>query len=470
MAKADVGVIGLAVMGQNLVLNMLEKGYTVAVYNRTPTRTEHFVANTASERIRPAYTMEAFVQLLGRPRKVVLMVQAGMAVDAVLEELLPWLSPGDVIVDGGNSFFRDTVRRGETLRKQGILFLGTGISGGEEGALKGPSIMPGGDRAGWDLMAELLMAISAKVDGEPCCAYLGSDGVGHFVKMVHNGIEYADMQLIAETYQVTKDLLGLSATQMREVFSEWNRGELQSYLIEITAGILGVVDRETGQPLVELILDEAEQKGTGKWSAQEALNLGVAASTMAEAVFARFISAQKKERVAAAAILPGPQPDARSSDLTIDALHDALHMARICAYAQGFRLLQQAAAEHEWGLDLSDVALIWRGGCIIRARFLDRIKDAYQKDPSLPSLLLDAYFRQAVTKRQAGLRQVVAEATLHGLPVPGLSSACAYYDSYRKEVLPANLIQAQRDLFGAHTYRRTDKEGVFHTDWAEQLH
>lgn len=469
MGKADVGLIGLAVMGQNLVLNMVDKGYAVAVYNRTATRTEQFVTTRSNERIHPAYTMEAFVQLLERPRKVILMVQAGTAVDAVLKELVPLLSPGDVVVDGGNSFYRDTIRRGARLREQGILFLGTGISGGEEGALRGPSIMPGGDRAGWDLMEELLLTIAAKVDGEPCCAYLGGDGVGHFVKMVHNGIEYADMQLIAEIYLVMKDMLGLSAHQMREVFIEWNREELQSYLVEITADILGVVDEETNQPLVELILDEAEEKGTGKWSAQEALFLGVPVPTMAEAVFARFISAKKQERVAAATLLPGPQPDTSLLDLSPDILRDALYVAKICAYAQGFALLQQAAIEHEWELDLGRVALIWRGGCIIRARFLERIKEAYRKDSSLPNLLLDEYFRRTISERQAGLRLVVAKAALHGLPVPGLSSACAYYDSYRTEVLPANLIQAQRDFFGAHTYRRIDKKGVFHTDWTEQL-
>jgi 6-phosphogluconate dehydrogenase len=468
MGKADVGLIGLAVMGQNLVLNMVDKGYSVAVYNRTTARTEDFVARLQTkDRVFPAYSLEEFVALLDRPRKIMLMVKAGRAVDAVIEQLLPLLSPGDVVMDGGNSYFGDTIRRGEMLKERGLLFLGTGISGGEEGALKGPSIMPGGDRTGWELLSELLLAMSAKVDGEPCCAYLGSDGVGHFVKMVHNGIEYADMQLIAEAYLLLSRLLGLSAMEISEVFSEWNRGELQSYLVEITADILTMIDEESGRPLVELILDEAGQKGTGKWTAQEALNLGIPAPTIAEAVFSRFISAQKDERVVASTCLCGPQTQA-STVLTTQDISDALYAAKICAYAQGFVLLRQAAVEYNWDLDLGRVALIWRGGCIIRAQFLTHINAAYGGDLSLPNLLVDEYFRQALAQRQIQWRQVVSEAALHGIPIAGMSSALAYYDSYRSSVLPANLLQAQRDYFGAHTYRRIDREGVFHTDWSSR--
>ncbi|MGI6082824.1 MAG: NADP-dependent phosphogluconate dehydrogenase [Limnochordia bacterium] len=467
MLKADVGLIGLAVMGQNLALNMASKGYTVAVYNRTATRTERFAAERPNEKIRPIYTIEELVGILDRPRKVMLMVQAGHAVDSVLEELIPLLSPGDLVLDGGNSFFGDTIRRHAMLRDHGIYLIGAGISGGEEGALNGPSIMPGGEPAGWKLVAGLLMDIAARVDDEPCCAYLGNDGVGHFVKMVHNGIEYANMQLIAETYMLMKELLGLSVDQMRDVFLEWNRGELQSYLVEITAAILGVRDEDSGRPLIEMIADEAEQKGTGKWSVQAALDLSVPVPTIAEAVLARFVSAQKQERVAAAALLAGPIANT-APGINVNALRDALYVAQICSYAQGFALMRQAAGEYGWRLDLADVARIWRGGCIIRAGFLDRIKEAYQNADSLPNLLVDGHFRREVSQRQTGLRQVTAEATLRGLPVPGLASACAYYDSYRKDVLPASLIQAQRDFFGAHTYRRIDKDGIFHTDWKRE--
>ncbi|NLN19270.1 MAG: NADP-dependent phosphogluconate dehydrogenase [Firmicutes bacterium] len=468
MAKADVGLIGLAVMGQNLALNMASKGYTVAVWNRTAQRTERFVADKPHERIRPAYTLRDLVDLLDRPRRIMLMVQAGSAVDAILAELIPLLAPNDVVLDGGNSHFCDTIRRDAMLRGHGVHFIGAGISGGEEGALKGPSIMPGGDRTAWEIVSGLLTDIAAKVDDEPCCTYLGTDGAGHFVKMVHNGIEYANMQLIAEIYMLMKELLGLSASQMREVFQEWNRGELRSYLVEITAGILGVIDEHTGCPLIEMIADQAEQKGTGKWSIEAALDLGVPVPTMAEAVLARFISARKQERAAAAALLPGPE-STRASGIDVNALGDALYVALICSYAQGFALMRQAAAQYRWDLDLGEVARIWRGGCIIRAGFLDRIREAYRQAPSLPNLLVDEYFRRRVSQRQTALRRTVVEATLRGLPVPGLASACAYYDSYRKEVLPANLIQAQRDFFGAHTYRRTDKDGVFHTDWKRAI-
>ncbi len=466
--KADIGLVGLGVMGQSLALNFASRGYKMAVYNRGGRRVDEFIQGPAKDTdIIGTYTYQELAAALKTPRKVFLMVKAGAPVDAVIEELLPYLSPGDVIMDGGNSHFQDTVRRYNMLKEKGILFLGIGISGGEEGALKGPSIMPGGDEKAWELVRESLLAIAAKAgDNEPCCAYLGSGGAGHFVKTVHNGIEYGDMQLISEAYFLMRELLGMSAAEIGEVFQSWNQGELESYLIEITAEILSRVDEHTGRPLVDVILDEAEQKGTGKWTAQEAMELGVPTPTIAEAVFARSLSALKDERAAAAKVLTGPEKefDGDKAQLLED-IRQALYLSKICSYAQGFALLKEASDQFEWNLDLGQVALIWRGGCIIRARFLDEIAAAFARKPDLPNLLLDPYFQQAVDKGQPAWRRVVAAGTAFGVPVPGFGSALFYYDSYRRGRLPANLIQAQRDYFGAHTYRRIDMQGVFHTQW-----
>src|SRR5690606_34001185 len=420
--QADIGLIGLAVMGQNLVLNMEGKGYTVAVYNRTAQRTEEFAAQRAQgKKIIPTYSLSDFVQALARPRKIMVMVKAGAPVDAVIDELLPLLEPGDIVIDGGNSYYQDTIRRAKALAEKGIHFLGAGISGGEEGALKGPSIMPGGPREAWDQVAPILTAIAAKVDGEPCCAYLGGDGVGHFVKMVHNGIEYGDMQLISEAYFLMKHLAGISTGEMAEIFSRWNEGELQSYLIEITADILRRIDEETGQPLVEVILDEAGHKGTGMWTSQVALELGVPAPTITEAVYARYISALKAERTAAASILQAPETRVSvDREELVEQVRQALFAAKVCSYGQGFAILDRAAEEYGWQLDKGVIASIWRGGCIIRAQFLDSIREAYDQDPGLKNLLLAPYFKEVVTRAQEGWRRVVGLAAAAGLPVPGL--------------------------------------------------
>lgn len=473
---ADIGLVGLGVMGQNLVLNMARNGYKVAVYNRTKSVTREFLDGPAkgAQEIAGAETIEELVSMLKPPRRVMLMVKAGAAVDAVIAQLKPVLSSGDIIIDGGNSFFEDTVRRARELEAEGLRYLGVGVSGGEEGALKGPSIMPGGSEDAWAYVSSVFTDIAAKApSGEPCCAYLGPDGAGHYVKMVHNGIEYVDMQLIAETYFVMREMLGMSVAEMQRAFEEWNRGELNSYLIEITADILRKIDADTGKPMVDVILDRAGQKGTGKWTAQEALELGAAAPTMAEAVFARSLSAMKAERCSAAAKLPGP--DAGDGDgeagrlgpdaVTLDDLRKALYAAKVCAYAQGFEVLRLASEEYGWGLDLGAIALLWRGGCIIRAQFLERITEAYARQADLANLILDPYFRDVVTGGQQAWRRVVAAAALRGVPVPALSSSLAYYDSYHRCELPANLIQAQRDYFGAHTYERVDRPGWFHTEW-----
>ncbi len=464
---ADIGVIGMAVMGQNLAQNIESRGYTVAVYNRTAERTRELMAGPGKgKRLVPAWSLEELIRGLSRPRKLLIMVQAGKPVDEVIDHLTPLLSRGDIIIDGGNSFFQDTIRRTKAAGEKGLLFLGAGVSGGEEGALHGPSIMPGGHPEGYDAVGKILREISAKVDGEPCCTYIGPDGAGHYVKMVHNGIEYGDMQLISEAYFILKNLLGMDHREMAEVFTRWNQGDLDSFLIQITADILGKKDPDTGLPMVEQILDTAGQKGTGKWTIQSALDLGAAAPTMAEAVFARTISALKQERVAASRILHGPAAVSSTSaaDL-VDAVHDALYASKICSYAQGFSLMGAAAREFRWDLKFGRIATIWRGGCIIRARFLGRIKDAYDRDPGLANLLLDPYFRQIVEKAQPGWRRLVSVAAERGVPIPAFSSALSYYDSYRTERLPANLIQAQRDYFGAHTYQRVDRPGIFHTEW-----
>jgi 6-phosphogluconate dehydrogenase len=467
MTKHDFGLIGLAVMGQNLVLNIESKGFSVAVYNRTAARTEEFMAGEAAgKRIAAAYSIADFLAALERPRRIMLMVKAGQPVDDFIEQLLPHLQPGDLLIDGGNSFFRDTIRRNKRLAETGLLYIGTGVSGGEEGALKGPSIMPGGQREAYDLVAPILLKIAAKVDGEPCCAYIGPDGAGHYVKMVHNGIEYGDMQLISEAYFIMKEALGLSAKELHDVFAEWNEGELNSYLIEITRDIFTRMDEETGQPLVEVILDRAGQKGTGKWASQDALDLGIAAPTIAEAVFARCMSAVKEERVAASQVLRGPEPRYTGDRKAfIEAIRQALYASKICSYAQGFALMAEAGREYGWSLNFGEIAKIWRGGCIIRARFLHRITEAYQRDSALANLMLDPFFKEVLERSQQNWRHVLASATTLGLPVPAFTSALAYFDSYRRGRLPANLIQAQRDYFGAHTYERVDKPGTFHTEW-----
>ena len=467
MGKADFGLIGMAVMGQNLALNVERNGFSVAVYNRTAARTQEFMAQRAAgKNIVAGYTIEEFVGLLERPRKIMLMVKAGAPVDAVIEQLKPHLEEGDLIIDGGNSFFKDTERRASDLEKQGILYIGTGVSGGEYGALWGPSIMPGGQIEAWEMVKPIFEAIAAKVDGDPCVTYIGPRGAGHYVKMVHNGIEYGDMQLIAESYDIMHRVLNLSAQELHQVFAEWNKGELSSYLIEITADIFATVDEETGQPLVDVILDEAKQKGTGKWTSQNALDLGAPTPTINAAVESRIISAYKDERVAASRVLSGPQPAFEGDrDAMINAVRDALYAAKICSYAQGFALLRAASREYEYGLNYGEIARIWRGGCIIRAQFLDKIRAAFERDPDLSNLLLDPTFGGAVQERQGALRRVIKLAVQSGIPCLAFSASLAYYDAYRTARLPANLTQAQRDYFGAHTYRRVDKEGTFHTEW-----
>jgi 6-phosphogluconate dehydrogenase len=470
MQSHDIGLIGLAVMGQNLVLNMERNGFRVAVYNRTASKTEAFMAGPAAgKNITATYTIEDLVAALKKPRIVMLMVQAGAPVDAVIGQLRPHLEPGDLIIDGGNSFFQDTERRAEELQADGIQFMGVGISGGEEGALWGPSIMPGGPREAYALVEPIFTAIAAKVNGDPCVTYVGPGGAGHYVKMVHNGIEYGDMQLIAEAYDILHRGLGLTAEELHQVFARWNEGVLSSYLIEITADIFTHVDEATGRPLVDVILDKAGQKGTGRWTSQNALELGVPTPTINAAVEARIISAYKDERVRAAEVLHGPDGRYHGDRAAfIEAVGDALYAAKICSYAQGFAMLRAASREYGYGLNYSELARIWRGGCIIRARFLDDVRAAFAEDPELPNLLLAPFFREAVASRQAAWRQVLRTAIELGIPTPALSASLAYFDSYRSARLPANLIQAQRDYFGAHTYERVDKEGVFHTEWTSK--
>jgi 6-phosphogluconate dehydrogenase len=468
-SQAEIGLIGLGVMGQNLALNTVDHGFATAVYNRTAARTEAFAASAeAKDRpIVPCVTLKDLAGALPPPRAIILMVPAGTATDEQIEALVPLLAPGDVIVDGGNARYQDTIRRELTLRERGLRLLGTGISGGEEGARHGPSIMAGGEPEAYARVRPVLEAIAAQVDGTPCCAHLGPDGAGHFVKMLHNGIEYADMQLIAETYALMKQGLGLSYPEMQAAFAAWDEGDLDSYLIEITADILGKRDPETGVPMVEVILDRAGQKGTGGWAVAAALDLGIPAPTIAEAVAARSLSAGKDERVHAASRLDGPAAgDGRESAPELSVLRDALLAAKIAAYAQGFAVMAAAGREHGWNLSLGTIATIWRGGCIIRARFLDRIKDAYAQDAALANLMLDRHFAAALATAQAGLRRAVAFAARAGIAAPALGSALAYYDGYRSATLPANLIQAQRDYFGAHTYERVDRAGSFHSDWS----
>ncbi|MCH9652657.1 MAG: decarboxylating NADP(+)-dependent phosphogluconate dehydrogenase [Planctomycetes bacterium] len=473
MSKHDIGLVGLAVMGQNLVLNMANHGYSVGVFNRTTSVTDDFVSSkTEEQKIAGYHSLKDLVENLASPRKIMLMVKAGPAVDAIIEDLKGLLSPGDIIIDGGNTHFDDTNRRTKEVEDAGLLFIGTGVSGGEEGALKGPSIMPGGTPAGWPHVKSLLQDISAKV-GEnndiPCCEWVGEAGAGHYVKMVHNGIEYGDMQLICESYYILKHALGLTNQELYQVFDQWNQGELESYLIEITRDIFTVIDEETGDYLVDKILDTAKQKGTGKWMSQHALDLGVPTTLITEAVYARCLSAQKDARVRASKILGGPDKKFEGDrDQFIEDVRQALYASKLCSYAQGYVQLNAAAEHFGWKLNNGDIALLWRGGCIIRSTFLQDIKAAFDKNPQLENLLLDDFFRNAVEQAQPSWRRVVSTAVELGLPVPSFTAALSYYDGYRQERLPANLLQAQRDYFGAHTYQRIDKEGTFHTDWIRE--
>lgn len=470
MSKQQIGVVGLAVMGKNLALNIESRGFTVSVYNRSRQKTDDLIENEAKgKNLVPTYSPEEFVQSLERPRKILLMVMAGKPTDDTINQLVPLLDEGDILIDGGNAFFPDTQRRNKELEARGIRFIGTGVSGGEEGALKGPAIMPGGQEDAYKLVEPILTGISAKVNGDPCCTYIGPDGAGHYVKMVHNGIEYGDMQLICEAYQLLKDVLGLDTQELHEIFSEWNKGELDSYLIEITADIFTKTDPDTGKPMVDVILDKAGQKGTGKWTSQSALDLGVPLSIITESVFARMLSAIKDERVQASKLLKGPQnvPAAPDKAAFVEAVRKALYASKICSYAQGFAQMRAASDEYGWNLKYGNIAMIFRGGCIIRARFLQNIKDAYDRDADLKNLLLDPYFKEVVESYQDAWRQVVSVAVSRGIPAPCFASALAYYDSYRSERLPANLLQAQRDYFGAHTFQRVDKEGSFHFHWMD---
>ncbi|MEO6052803.1 MAG: decarboxylating NADP(+)-dependent phosphogluconate dehydrogenase [Chthoniobacterales bacterium] len=472
MSQSDIGLIGLAVMGENLVLNMESKGFHVSVFNRTTAVTEKFAANRAKgKNIFPARTLEEFIGSLKRPRKAMIMVKAGAPVDAVIEQLIPLLEKGDIIIDGGNSLWTDTQRREKSLKEKGLHFMGCGVSGGEEGALKGPSMMPGGSQDSWEAVGPIFQKIAAIVDGEPCCRHLGPDGAGHYVKMVHNGIEYGDMQLICEAYSILKNVLNLSADELHQVFSEWNKGELDSYLIEITARIFTKKDPETGKPLVDVILDKAGQKGTGKWTIANATEQGIVLSTINAAVEARILSSMKEERVSASKQLPQPtlKPFSGDRQQLIDAVRDALYASKIISYAQGLDLLAASAKLYKWKLNFGDIATIWRGGCIIRARFLNHIKEAYESNPELSNLLLDPFFRDIIAKTQTNWRLAVCAAIENGIAAPAFSASLSYYDSYRSERLPANLLQAQRDFFGAHTYERTDKPAgeFFHTEWLE---
>ncbi len=469
MSKADIAVVGLAVMGENLILNMESKGFTVACYNRTVSKVDDFMNGRAQgKNIIGCQSVEQMVSSLKTPRKIMLMVKAGGAVDAFIDQVLPFLDAGDILIDGGNSHFPDTIRRTEYVESKGKLYIGTGVSGGEEGALLGPSIMPGGSPAAWEHVKPIFQKISAQTDeGEPCCDWVGENGAGHFVKMVHNGIEYGDMQMICETYQMMKECLGMTNEEMHEVFTEWNQGELDSYLIEITRDILGYKD-EDGNEVVDLILDTAGQKGTGKWTAVAALDEGMPLTLIGEAVFARCLSAMKEERVEAAKVIEGDvlKPTVDKKQM-IDDLRQALYASKIVSYAQGYQLMRAAAQTYKWNLNNGGIALMWRGGCIIRSAFLGKIKEAFDKNPDLVNLLLDPFFKDAVEKAQASWRRVVSTAIQMGVPMPAISAALAYFDGYRHDRLPANLLQAQRDYFGAHTYERVDKPRgeFFHTNW-----
>ena len=466
--QAQIGVVGLAVMGSNIARNFARNGHTVAVYNRSPEKTRALIADHGDEgSFVPSETIEDFVASLERPRRALIMVQAGPATDAVIDQLADAMEEGDIIIDGGNSLYTDTIRREKAIRARGLHYVGAGISGGEEGALNGPSIMPGGPAESYESLGPLLESVSAHVDGVPCCTHISTDGAGHFVKMVHNGIEYADMQVIGEAYQLLRDAAGMSPAEIADVFREWNAGDLDSYLVEITAEVLSQVDAETGKPLVDIIVDAAGQKGTGRWTVKAALDLGIPVTGIGEAVFARALSSSLDQR-AAARDLPSGEVTGRPEDRDefVEKVRRALYASKIVAYSQGFDEINAGAAEYGWDIDRGALATIWRGGCIIRARFLNRIKEAYDRDPELPALLLDPYFRDQVSECLDAWRDVVVTATRMGLPAPVFSSSLAYYDALRAERLPAALIQGQRDFFGAHTYRRTDKEGSFHTLWS----
>src|ERR1039457_2673471 len=464
----DIALIGLAVMGQNLILNMNDHGFTVVAFNRTVEKVDHFLANEArGTKVLGAHSLQEMVSKLKKPRRVMMLVKAGKAVDEFIEHLLPLLEPGDIIIDGGNSLFEDTVRRAKYVEGKGLLYIGTGVSGGEEGARHGPSIMPGGSPAAWPFVKEIFQGVSAKVDGAPCWDWVGEGGAGHFVKIVHNGIEYGDMQLICEAYNIMKHGLGMTAPEMHEVFKEWNAGELDSYLIEITRDILGFKDAD-GSPLVDKILDTAGQKGTGKWTVISSQDMGIPITLMSEAVYSRCVSALKEERVAAAKKLKGPRPSIKGDQkMLIEEIRQALYASKIVAYAQGYMLMRAAANEYKWNLNYGGIAPMWRGGCIIRSAFLAKIKEGFDKNPKLSNLLLDPFFRKAIKDSQRSWRKVVALAARKGIPVPAFSTALAFYDSYRSERLPANLLQAQRDYFGAHTYERLDQPRgqFFHTNW-----
>ena len=469
MSQSDIGLVGLAVMGENLVLNMESRGYQVSVFNRTVAKVDEFVGKHPGKKLKGCHSLKELVDSLKSPRKIFMMVKAGPAVDDLIRELIPLCSPGDILIDGGNTYFPDTNRRTVEVEKAGLLFCGTGVSGGEEGALKGPSIMPGGSPASWPHVKEILQKISAKVGPKhdiPCCEWVGPAGAGHYVKMVHNGIEYGDMQLICEAYLILKSALGLSNAEMYQVFKGWNEGELESYLIEITRDILTVPDPEGTGELVDKILDTAAQKGTGKWMSQHALDLGVPTTLITESVFARCLSAQQPARVRASKVFPTTQKRYTGDKVQfIEAIRQALYASKICSYAQGFVQLEAAAREFGWDLNYGNISLLWRGGCIIRARFLEDIKRAFEKNAQLENLLLDDFFAAAIRKAEPGWRHVVSTAVELGLPVPGFTAALSYFDGYRSPRLPANLLQAQRDYFGAHTYQRIDREGAFHTDW-----
>ena len=472
MSKQQIGVVGMAVMGRNLALNIESRGYSVSIFNRSSSKTDEVIALHPDKKLVPTYTVEEFVASLEKPRRILLMVKAGEATDKTIQSLLPHLDKGDILIDGGNTFFKDTMRRNEMLANSGINFIGTGVSGGEEGALKGPAIMPGGQKDAYDLVAPILEEIAAKADdGAPCVTYVGPNGAGHYVKMVHNGIEYVDLQLIAESYDILRRVGGLSVEETAEVFKSWNTGELDSYLIEITADILTKKDPETGKPMVEVIMDTAGNKGTGKWTSQSALDLGVPLPLITESVFARYISTLKEEReIASKELSPIKVPELSNTEkqALIESVRKGLYFSKIMSYAQGFAQMRVASEEFDWNLNYGEIAKIFRAGCIIRAQFLQKITDAFERDPELKNLLLDKYFLYVTESYQEAVREVVVTAVQAGIPVPTFSSALAYYDSYRSEVLPANLIQAQRDYFGAHTYNRVDKPGVFHFEWAQE--
>ncbi|CDG88039.1 NADP-dependent phosphogluconate dehydrogenase [Xenorhabdus bovienii] len=468
MSKQQIGVVGMAVMGRNLALNIESRGYSVSIFNRSSDKTDEVIAENPGKKLVPSYSIEEFVSSLEKPRRILLMVKAGEATDKTIASLTPHLDKGDILIDGGNTYFQDTIRRNRELSAQGFNFIGTGVSGGEEGALKGPSIMPGGQKEAYELVAPILKEIAAKVDGEPCVTYIGADGAGHYVKMVHNGIEYGDMQLIAEAYSLLKHSLNLSNQELADVFSDWNQGELSSYLIEITADIFRKKDEE-GKYLVDVILDEAANKGTGKWTSQSSLDLGVPVTLITESVFARYISSLKDQRVAASKVLSGPEAQPFNGDKAefIEKVRRALYLGKIVSYAQGFQQLKASSDEYNWDLNYGEIAKIFRAGCIIRAQFLQKITDAYNENAAIANLLLAPYFKQVADEYQQALRDVVSYGVQNGIPTPTFSAAISYYDSYRSAVLPANLIQAQRDYFGAHTYKRTDKEGIFHTEWLD---